>query len=339
MSIRIIFAVALIALTLVTACQVSSLTPALGATSTPVPTEASVSPTPTASLMPLTGSGGGRIVFSSRRGAGDYAIYVMNADGTDKRRLTVNRFEDEEAVWSPDGTQIAFNIDDYAGRCDIYVMNADGSNLRQLTTDGDSSGPAWSPDNTRIVFSRYDGGRSSALYLMNADGTDQQRLTKTGDSRVYSPAWSPDGTHIVSVLDSSIEFLIEESTICVLNVQDALRSGCVGIADLRLLPRVSEDVNDRPDWSPDGSQIVFSAVVDYHRDIYVMDFNGTNLRQLTQTKDSDEFSPAWSPDGTRIAYQANPDAQWDIYVMNADGTDRRRLTTDVANDTTPDWAP
>jgi len=263
----------------------------------------------------------------------------MNADGTDKRWLTRNPFEDEEAVWSPDGTQIAFNIDNYAGRCDIYVMNADGSNLRQLTTDGNAGGPAWSPDGARIAFTRYDPGNSADLSVMNADGTHPQRLTQTGNKRVFSPAWSPDGTHIVCVFDSSTELLAEESTICVLDVQEALRSGGAGIADLRPLPRPGKDVNDRPDWSPTGSQIVFSAVVDDRRHIYVVNVDGTNLRRLTQTEDFDEWAPAWSPDGTQIVFQANPDAHWDIYVMNADGTGRRRLTTDVANDTTPDWVP
>jgi TolB protein len=335
MTVRATFAAALIALTLIGGCGGPSATIAPGPTSTSVPTATSVRPT--ATLPPLTGSGGGRIVFSSRRGEGDYAIYVMNADGTDKRRLTRNPFEDEEAVWSPDGSQIAFNIDNYAGRVDIYVMNADGSDLRQLTTKGNAGGPAWSPDGTRIAFARYQSNGSADLYVINADGTDERRLTQARNSQVFSPAWSPDGTHIVCVVDSSTEPLAEESTICVLNVEEALRSGGVGIADLRPLPRAGEEVNDRPDWSPTGSRIVFSAVVDNRRDIYVVNADGTNLQQITETKDFDEWAPAWSPDGTQIVFQANPDAQWDIYVMNADGTGRRHLTTDVANDTTPDW--
>ncbi len=295
-------------------------------------------PTPTATLPPLTGSGGGRIIFSSRRGEGDYAIYVMNADGTDKRRLTRNPYEDEEAVWSPDGTQIAFNIDDYAGRCDIHVMNADGSNRRQLTTKGKTGSPAWSPDGTQIAFVRYerDGGD---LYVMNADGAHKQRLTQIENGRVSNPAWSPDGTHIACDFSSSADPQTQVTMIGVLNVQEALQSGGAGIADLRLLPRAGRSRNIRPDWSPTGSQIAFNAVMGGHWDIYVVDVDGANLQQLTQTKDLDEWAPAWSPDGTRIVFQANPDAHWDIYVMNADGTGRRRLTTDVANDTTPDWAP
>jgi len=329
MRIRYMLAAALVAQILVAGCRVSMPTPAQTVTSAP--------PTPTAPLPPLSGSGGGKIVFSSRRGQGDYAVYVMNADGTDKRRLTRNRFEDEETAWSADGAKIAFNIDTYSGSCDIYVMNADGSDLRQLTTDGNSGSPAWSPDGRRIAFSRHNSDRSSELYVMNHDGSNSQQLTVTGAERVYSPAWSPDGTQMACVLSTSAEPLEEESTICVFDVEEALRKGGAGVADLRELPRPGEDVNDRPAWSPDGARIVFSALVEGHRDLYVVQADGTRLEQLTYTPEHDEFAPVWSPDGTKIAFQANPHAHWDIYVMRVDGTGLERLTTDVANDTSPDW--
>jgi len=263
---------------------------------------------------------------------------MMNTDGTDQRRLTNNPREDGHPAWSPDCHQIAFDSD-RSGHFDIYVMNADGSNVRRLTNKGDNGYPAWSPappgGGTRIAFSRYDPG--SDLYVMNADGANQQRLTQTGvggvDMDVFDPAWSPDGTQIACVIDSNPALSDEESAIYVLNARDILQG--TGRAKLRPLPRAGR-LNDNPAWSPKGSQIAFSAEVDGHRGIYVVDADGANLR-LTQTKDYDEFAPAWSPDGTQIVYQTSPDGNWDIYIMNADGTGRRRLTTDVANDVDPDW--
>jgi Tol biopolymer transport system component/acetyl esterase/lipase len=306
---------------------------------TDAPESTTVPPTVTPGL-PLSGSGGGRIVFSSRRGEGDYEVYVMNADGTDKRRVTRDSSESEEPVWSPDGTRIAYNLDNYAGHSDIYVINPDGTNKRRLTTDGNAGTPAWSPDSTWIAFSRHAHIGDSDLYLMNTGGSELQQLTRLGSGmQAFSPSWSPDGKYIACVVDFDPDPKIEDLTICVLDVQGGLAKGGATEADLRPLPRVAERLNDRPDWSPVGPQIVFSAVVNYRRDLYVVNVDGTDLRQLTDTPDQDEFSPAWSPDGTQIVFQANPDAQWDIFAMNADGTDRRRLTTDVANDTSPDWAP
>jgi Tol biopolymer transport system component len=299
-------------------------------------------PTATVTLVPpLSGSGGGRIVFASKRDD-NYEIYVMNADGTDQRRLTNNPHEDGRPAWSPDCRQIAFGSD-HSGRFDIYVMGTDGSGVRRLTNKGDDNGyPAWSPappggtGGVQIAFSRYDP--DSDLYVMNADGTNQQRLTQTGvggvDMDIFDPAWSPDGTQIVCVVDSNPDPTVEESAVYVLNVRDILQG--TGSAYLRPLPRAG-NLNDNPTWSPKGSQIAFSAEVDGRWGIYVVNADGANLRRPTQTKDYDEYAPAWSPDGTQIVYQSNPDGNWDIYIMNADGTGRRRLTTDAANDVDPDW--
>ena len=330
MASRTLCAAALIVLTLIAGCEGASPTP------TPVPPTAT-----TAALPPLSGSGGGRIAFSSRRD-GNYEIYVMNADGTDQRRLTKTRNDEEGgAAWSPDGTQIAFSSSrESYGR--IRVMDADGSNVRRLTTKA-GTGPRWSPDGTRIAFTR-EGPRGADIYVMDADGTHQKRLTQTDvpgtDTLAFGPDWSPDGTQIVCVVEFNPDHqLFGEKTIHVLNVQDALQGEGASIAHLRPLPPAGRPFNDHPAWSPKGSEIAFSAVVDGQRDLYVVNADGTNLRPLTQTKDFDEFSPAWSPDGTQIVFQANPDGNWDIYRMNADGTGRQRLTTDTASDVDPNWVP
>ncbi|KXK19858.1 MAG: WD40 domain-containing protein, partial [Chloroflexi bacterium OLB15] len=86
-----------------------------------------------------------QIAFYSFRDA-DLEIYVMNADGSNVRRLTNTAGEDSQPAWSPDSTQIAF-MSDRDGNREIYVMNADGSNVRRLTYDEAwDRTPAWSPD-------------------------------------------------------------------------------------------------------------------------------------------------------------------------------------------------
>jgi dipeptidyl aminopeptidase/acylaminoacyl peptidase len=138
-------------------------------------------------------SGAGRIAYVSGRD-GNPEIYVMNADGDGRTRLTNNTAYDWIPAWSPDGTRIAF-VSDRDGNYEIYVMNADGGGRTRLTNNtAEEWIPAWSPDGTRIAFvSDRDG--NGEIYVMNADGSGVTRLTNNAADD-EDPAWSPDGTRI-----------------------------------------------------------------------------------------------------------------------------------------------
>jgi dipeptidyl aminopeptidase/acylaminoacyl peptidase len=131
----------------------------------------------------------GQIAFVSKPG-GQADIFVTNADGTGRRRLTNNPAKDIGPTWSPDGTKIAFISDrDRAGDFEIYVMNADGSGVKRLTDAPGSSGfPAWSPDGSKIAFASDRAG-DFEIYVMIADGTGVRRLTNDPAADL-GPAWS-----------------------------------------------------------------------------------------------------------------------------------------------------
>lgn len=95
-----------------------------------------------------------------------------------------------------------------------------------------------------------------------------------------------------------------------------------------------------PSWSPDGSQLVFVSDVEGHSDIWVIDVDGSNLRNLTQDEAQDH-SPAWSPDGHWIVFASLRDSlYWELYVMRPDGADLQRLTWwEDASDLSPSWSP
>ena len=261
-----------------------------------------------------------KITFTSHR-AGNYEIYVMNADGSYQTRLTNNAASDDRPAWSPDGSQIAF-ASDRDGNWEIYVMDADGSNPINLTNNASNDRyPVWSPDGSQIAFYRYYPDNWE-IYVMDADGANQTRLTFNTVSDSY-PAWSPDGSQIAfhSDRDGNYEIYV---------------MGADGSNQTNVTNNGAED--GAPAWSPDGSQIVFRSMRDGNKEIYVMGADGSNPTRLTNIGATDN-DPAWSPDGSQIAFHSDRDGNYEIYVMNADGTNPTRLSNSAANDLEPAWSP
>lgn len=284
-------------------------------------------------------------------------IYVMNSDGSGRRRLTLSPQRDGDPVWSPDGGRLAF-VRVQGGRSDIYVVNADGSELRRLAhaitfrlLPGSSSGfgahPAWSPDGRKIAFMSNRDGKDD-IFVVNADGSGLRNLTRSRGNyykRFWwfssdAPMWSPDGRKIVFRSDRLYHTPAgtREGGPDDLNAELRRRRydeiyvvGADG-SGVRRLTRNSRS-DGAPLWSPDGRKILFTRSGG-SVDVYVMNADGSGQRNLTRsgrpthpfTTDS---SPAWSPDGRKIVFLSNrdgPGERGEVYVMNANGSGLRKLT-------------
>lgn len=93
-----------------------------------------------------------------------------------------------------------------------------------------------------------------------------------------------------------------------------------------------------PDWSPDGSRIVFESTRDGKYAIYVVQADGSGLRKLTSGEAADE-QPRWSPNGKQIVFISQRDKHLQLYVMDADGSRQRRLTNVEDIDYGPMFSP
>ena len=237
---------------------------------------------------------------------------------------------------------------------DIYVSPLDTETPTQLTfRRADDGQPAWSADGRRLAFKTAQFG-SNQLAVINADGSGETLLTRTFRFSEGQPAWSPDGTKLL-YRRTPENPLVQNADTWVLDVANSATDPTQPVTQPVLLRTGDERY---PSYSPDGTQIAFRGDLDLaepsgDEEIYVMNADGTNVRQLTSNGDFDS-APAWSPDGTKIAFEkaaagtfvpgvpAEPGKEAeekDIYVMRADGTHVRRLTDSPGLDEGPVWSP
>lgn len=90
--------------------------------------------------------------------------------------------------------------------------------------------------------------------------------------------------------------------------------------------------------SASTGKIVFESDRDGNSEVYVMDEDGSNLKNLTNHSAYDGV-PAWSPDGNQIIFTSERDDGAHVYVMAADGSNVRRLTDEGGNNAVPAWSP
>lgn len=284
------------------------------------------------SATPSATAATGKIAFISFRDRnGNPEIYIMNADGSGKTRLTNNNYADWSPSLSPDGTKIAF-VSTRDGNREIYVMSADGSGQTNLTNNAASDDyPSWSSDGTKIAFVSQRDGKNN-IYVVNVDGSGQTRLTNDTTENDYNPSCSPTGTKI------AFWRLITNTGGGQIYVMDANGSSQTNLTS-------ASQENRYPCWSPDGTEITFFSNRDGKDDIFVMNVNGSSQTNLTKNAVVGGTLPSWSPTGTKIAFESSigsnpsPDDNWEIEVINADGSGQTRLTNNSAEEREPSWSP
>ena len=125
---------------------------------------------------------GSKIAFDSNRKGLESAIWVMDADGANLRRLTSPSLEGFWPDWSPDGQRILFSDNCCQAHTSVWVMNANGSGLKELVTAPvhNNAFAVFSPKGNKILFGsdrNYPDLSGVNLYTMNTDGTGVTRIT------------------------------------------------------------------------------------------------------------------------------------------------------------------
>jgi len=227
-----------------------------------------------------------KIIFIADSGYGppSRGLYIMNSDGTNKKRLT-SRDEDVfgTAAWSPDGSKIAYvEIDksDTYGRGRVKIINPDGTDPKVLTDwFGGLRRVTWSPNSRSIIFDGFEYMSFNKLRIINSDGTGQAELFEyfTG---CYSPSWSPDGA-LVAFCSNAYNY----SQIFTYNINTK---------EIKLITK-SNNFHDSPTWSSDSKAILFSSRPPGQTggsSIYSIGTDGSNLSRLTDSLGTD-YNVSW----------------------------------------------
>jgi Tol biopolymer transport system component len=201
----------------------------------------------------------------------------------------------------------------------IYIMDADGSNLRRLDNLGFE--PAFSRDGTRLTFVTGQWAPGCNNYELNIMpsifGTDRRQLTRLCGYDQH-PTWSPDGTKIAFWSDRDAG-----EGLYVMNADGSQQTRILSTSSIQRLI-------ESPHWSSDGTRIAFVGYnlgTNNEADIFVVNADGTNPVNITNTPSIHEVAPAWSRNDGKIAYVrvTSPDNSA-IYTMNADGSNKAQLT-------------
>ncbi|MCC6300783.1 MAG: PD40 domain-containing protein [Anaerolineales bacterium] len=271
----------------------------------------------------------GQIVFTCQvnRVQATNQICIINADGSGFRQLTSDNVGHFYPSLSPDGQSVLYSAFREQNVYEIYEMNLSNGETKRLTNRlGIANAPEVSPDGESIVFMRGNPNtQENQIWVMQRNGEYPENIPQ---ALGWDPTWSPNGKFILFASDRDGE--VQLFTV-------SLKGGAI--------TRVSDlpSMRGRSDWSPDGSFIVTYAGEPWYRELYIMDADGSNARQITPSGGNSQ-GPSISPDGQWVAFTAYFDHYGDdhgceIYLIRIDGTDLRRLTDNNYCDYQPRWGP
>jgi dipeptidyl aminopeptidase/acylaminoacyl peptidase len=301
---------------------------------------------------------------------------LANIQAQDSKKLSLDLFLDWEYALnpqiSPDSSQIVYTRrwtdkvnDKYEN--EIWIVNADGSRNRFLMK---GSAPAWSPDGKRLAYAAPGQPAGTQIFVKWMDTPDAGTQLTALERSPANLNWSPDGKSIAfnmlvpakSALKVTLPARPDGAKwVEPARVVDRLnyRSDASGfrpegfmhifvVGDTGGTPRQLTDGDynhNAPEWMPDSSTIVFSAVrkpdseyIRFGSEIYALNIKTNQFKILTD-RDGPDSEPVVSPNGRYIAYTGfdrNEDTYnvQKLYVMDTDGQNKRMLSGDF--DRAPD---
>jgi serine/threonine protein kinase len=261
--------------------------------------------------------------------------------------------------FSPTGKQITFLRKGANNKSALMIANADGSGERNVTTYEPEDGigfPRWSPDGRRIAYAvlNYPSNKITVVEAEVADGS-RKSLTSQKWLRIFGLAWLSDGSGLLMLagLDTFVcqiwhlshstgeahqltndlneyvgmSLAADANTLAVIKKE---KQASIWIAPNNNISRAQPvtsgpKADDQVALSPDGNKIVFRSNASGNSDIWIVNADGSNPRQLTANAGIN-VGPVVSPDGRQILFLSDRSGVAHIWQMDIEGRDQKQLT-------------
>ncbi|MFZ9879963.1 MAG: hypothetical protein ACO3QC_00990 [Phycisphaerales bacterium] len=256
------------------------------------------------------------MVFASTQHRPTFDVYRKSVDGRTVTQLTTDPSDDLMPAISPDGSTVAF-ASNRNGNWDIFVMPGPGGAPTHPTRDSDEEvQPTWAPDGKRLAFSRKNG-RTGTWEIWIVDSTAPGVRTFVCEG--FLPRWSPVAEKDTILFQRARQRgsrLYGVWTIDIVRGEGMNPTEVVSSKNAAVL---------QPNWSPDGTRIVFTTVVNpspdsewpEQSDIWVVNADGTGRVGLTNSRFRN-MQPSWGGDG-RVYFVSNRNGVENIWSIATDG--------------------
>ena len=236
-------------------------------------------------LRGLSWTPDGRIVYRSVAG-GEPNVWIMSADGSSQRQLTLNTRQNFDPAVSPDGRYIVWGSRS-TGNTNLWRMSIDGGNPKQITSGAGDYLPDFTPDGKWILYTAYDPVSGFwSVWKVAAEGGTPLRITEKESAL---PSISPDGKLFAC------------------NYQDTA-GAAYKIAVIPLEGGQPFKLFDTPGsfgrtihWTEDGRALTYVDTREGVSNIWLQSLAGGPSKQLTDFSDQQIFGFAWSHDGKQLA--------------------------------------
>jgi TolB protein len=257
------------------------------------------------------------------------SLWRQGLDSGEAHQLTDGPGYDYQPAWSPDGKSVVY-VSYQHDALELWLLDLASGHATQLTNEGAVNvEPRWSPDGKRIVFvstaynKRFhifaaevrDGKLANVVRITGEAKSSLPRYYYSAFDTEISPVWSPDGNDIVFV--SNRGHIYGSGGLWRMKAQPG--------AEPREIHYEETTWKARPDFSPDGSRLVFSSYLgrNWHQ-LWVMPANGGDPFPISYGE-WDETNVRWSPDGKQLAFISNRHGETELWRQTIPGAEQHRV--------------